>query len=301
MQDFLNTQQMVNFYGFSPNFPANLAFAVIWGVIIGIQLILTIRTKERAFGVSMIIRCVLELVGFIGRVKLHANSGDFGNYYMACIGVHICPIFFMAAFYDCFVALVTIYGENYSLPFMRPAIRYRKVFLWMDIVAFALQTTGGILVTLFIYPGLKVMLAGLSLQAFNILIFILTITTFFARVNSKRDEIDEQYQDIRKSTIFRGVLYSMFISVVLLYIRCFYRLAVVAGPWGNSAMKNEVLFLVLDAGCCTVVGILLTVFSPGIILMKIRKHGMIDESKYEDPEEHALENRNTNLSSRETL
>ncbi|GMG21913.1 unnamed protein product [Ambrosiozyma monospora] len=300
MQDYLNTQhQMVNFYGFSPNFSANLAFAVIWGVIIGIQLILTRRTKERAFGVSMIIRCVSEFIGFIGRVKLHANADDFGNYYMASLGTLISPVFFMAAFYDCFVALVIIYGENYSFPFMRPAIRYRKVFLWMDVAAFILQATGGSLVSYKIYSGLKVMLAGLSLQAFTILIFILTIITFFARVNSKRDDIDEQYQDIRKSTMFRCVLYSMFISVVLLYIRCFYRLAVIAGPWGNSAMKNEVLFLVLDSGCCTVVGILLTVFFPGFILMKIRKHDMTDEGKCEDPEEHALD-RNT-LSSHETL
>ncbi|GME81983.1 unnamed protein product [Ambrosiozyma monospora] len=295
MQDYLNTQhEMVNFYGYSPNFAANLAFAVIWGTILGVQLILTIKTKERAYGISMIIRCVLEFVGFIGRAKLHSKPDDFGNYYMADLGTLICPIFFMAAFFDCFVGVVIIYGENYSSKFMRPAIRYRKVFFWMDAIAYVLQTTGGGLVSYNVYPsGLKVMLAGLSLQAFNILVFIFVVATFFAKVNSRRENLSEKYQDIRKSTMFKCVLYSMFISIVLLYVRCFYRLAVLAGPWGNSAMRSEVMFLVLDSGCCTVVGILLTVFYPGIIFMKMRKqHMSCDEDQLED-----LEMKNTNNSS----
>ncbi|GME99819.1 unnamed protein product [Ambrosiozyma monospora] len=91
-----NQNILYNQYGYTPSHSANMFFAVMWGILTVAQIVLAVPTHELFYGVSMTIGCILELIGFIGRVMGNHDPYDLGNYMMNTIGTIIGPVFFMA-------------------------------------------------------------------------------------------------------------------------------------------------------------------------------------------------------------
>lgn len=63
-----------------PNVPANAFFVGLFGLIIGIQLILGIRYRTWVYMIPMLCGLILEALGYIGRIMLHNNPFNFNNF-----------------------------------------------------------------------------------------------------------------------------------------------------------------------------------------------------------------------------
>ena len=63
---------------------------------------------------------------------------------------------------------------------------------------------------------------------------------------------------------FRMFLYAMTGAYALLLIRCIYRIAEMAGGWGNHIMQDEPSFIVLESFMVMIACVLLAAFAPGI-------------------------------------
>lgn len=60
-------------FTYRPNYAGNLFFACFFGFMIIPQLFFGIKYKASGFMVGMIIGCVLEVLGYVGRLLLHDN------------------------------------------------------------------------------------------------------------------------------------------------------------------------------------------------------------------------------------
>ncbi|GMG24138.1 unnamed protein product [Ambrosiozyma monospora] len=260
-----------NYYGFIPNKGGNIFFLVVWAILTICQIALTIPTSEIFFGVSMSIGCALELIGYIGRTIGNGNPYVLSNYMMNSLGTVISPVFFMAGIYNCFGATIEMFGKKYSP--LKP-INYRRIFISLDVVSFLVQGSGGGVAASSnrdtAQMGFHIMLGGLILQVVTMSAFIIMVGQYFYKVHVNRDKLDQRYAELRNTSFFKAVMWSMCAAIFLIYIRSVYRVAEMAKGWGSDIMHNEKLFLVLDGAMCAIAIILLTVFYPGFSFKRKR-------------------------------
>lgn len=78
---------------------------------------------------------------------------------------------------------------------------------------------------------------------------------------------------VRADARFRAFVYAVAAAYLAILIRCIYRVAEMAGGWGNRIIQDEPSFLVLDGTLVLVAVVLLTVFHPGILFPPMRNVG----------------------------
>lgn len=76
--------------GYRPSLAANIVFAVLFGIAGIAHLYLGIRWRSWSFTIPVIIGCVTEIIGYVGRIMLWNNPFSF-NGFMIQIGKTRCP------------------------------------------------------------------------------------------------------------------------------------------------------------------------------------------------------------------
>lgn len=84
---------------YQPSLAANIVFAALFGVIGLVHFYLGFRWRTWGFTIPMLIGCVTEIIGYIGRILLHSNPFSFPGF-MIQIGKAI-PLF-LVLFSTCF-------------------------------------------------------------------------------------------------------------------------------------------------------------------------------------------------------
>lgn len=64
-------------YGFRPSLPANITFPILFALIGITHIFLGIRWKSWGFMTGMLMGCVSEIIGYIGRIMLYNNPFSF--------------------------------------------------------------------------------------------------------------------------------------------------------------------------------------------------------------------------------
>lgn len=72
---------------YQPSVPANAFFAAIFLVALIAHLIQGIRARTWGFAASLVLGCIFEIVGYIGRLMLHKNPFNFHGFLIQ-IGVY---------------------------------------------------------------------------------------------------------------------------------------------------------------------------------------------------------------------
>ena len=64
---------VLSVYGYRPTFPGSIALIVLFGLCGLVQIFLGFRYKTWAFMISMLLGCLTEIIGYIGRVMYYYN------------------------------------------------------------------------------------------------------------------------------------------------------------------------------------------------------------------------------------
>jgi hypothetical protein len=67
---------------YRPSIPANSAFIVVFGLIMIVHVLQGMKTYSWGPMASMVCGCVLEIVGYVGRILLHSNHFIFSGFVM---------------------------------------------------------------------------------------------------------------------------------------------------------------------------------------------------------------------------
>lgn len=86
-------------YQYRPSLAANLTFLVLYTLLGGIHIFLGWRWRSWWFAVFMILGCISETIGYVGRLLLWKNPFSFPGFMLQVTCVAGAPVFYTAAIY----------------------------------------------------------------------------------------------------------------------------------------------------------------------------------------------------------
>lgn len=276
--------------GETPNLAFNVSMIAIWGVILGCQIIQIIY-KQYWFSIAFICTGILEILGYIGRTWSHSDTTLMDPFLLNMICLTIAPVFTMGGIYYQLAKLLEIYGPKFGL--WKPII-YSYVFIACDIISLAIQAAGGGTAGMAVadakstLSGTHIFVAGLAIQVFSMLVFILLWFHFLYQIYIKtriehakknkfswsllktsQQEIDYLYRQkyshmrIPSRISFHYFNLALTTAVLTIFTRCVYRLAELSEGWSGNLISHEWYFISLDAIMMTIACVVLTIFHPG--------------------------------------
>jgi hypothetical protein len=140
---------------------------------------------------------------------------------------------------------VTYLDASYSR--LSPAMYY-YIFITCDIISLTLQATGGGMSSNSAgksYIGVDIALAGLSFQVFTLTLFISLATDYAIRYSRGRRAAKEG-EHAELTTRFKVFVGFLSLTIVLILIRCVYRIDELSDGYNGPLIHNEGLFIGLE-------------------------------------------------------
>lgn len=86
-------------YQYRPNLAANVVFLILFALAMLIHIYLGIRWKSWFFMSFMIMGCMVEIIGYVGRIIMHDNPFSFPGFMIQIVFITTGPVFYTAAIY----------------------------------------------------------------------------------------------------------------------------------------------------------------------------------------------------------
>ncbi|KAL0780568.1 hypothetical protein CaCOL14_001903 [Colletotrichum acutatum] len=244
---------------YRPSVPVNGTFIGLFALAMIIHTIQGLRSKNWGFMASMIGGCLLEIVGYVGRLILNDNPFSFGGFLLQIICITVGPVFFCAAIYV-MLSKVIIHLDR-SISRFNPRLCY-FVFIPCDIVSLILQATGGALSSIAsdkaaVQRGVNVSLAGLIFQVVCLVAFCALFADYLIicmRTNARQ----------RMTKNMKIFLAFLFISTTLILVRCSYRIEELKEGYFSPMFRDQPLFIGLESSVMVVAVFCLVIGNPAI-------------------------------------
>ncbi|CVL07535.1 related to RTA1 domain protein [Fusarium mangiferae] len=257
-------------YGYAPVLGANATLLTVFILCAIIQLVFGTWKRVYSYSFAIFFGCVLEAVGYVGRLMMHQNPWSSSGFRMQIICLIIAPSFIAAGIYLTMKHFIRCNNPEYS--FLKPQL-YTWIFIGCDIGSILLQAAGGGIAGSagsenqhLLDIGNNVMIAGIAFQVVTMVICGILASIYAARRWQHRHKpaVGKFYQTTQVFMCAVGFAY------LVVLIRCIYRLPEMAGGWGNELMRNEMEFLVLDGLMVALASVALTIVHPAFFLPAMR-------------------------------
>lgn len=274
-------------YGSFLSQPGNAALLAVFGICALLQIGNAIYTRTRAYSYTICLLCgtLCEILGYTGRLILHANPWEFNSFAMQMCCLIVGPAFIAAAMSVTFKHLITYVGPRHSI--LKPRL-YPWVFVGTDFASIAIQGMGGGIasagsndggsVNNLLEVGDSLLLAGVAFQVANMVLCGLLMLLYIYRYKrdlpspssstpstSSANETDyavDTLTDPRARKILHVFIWAIVAAYLAVLARCIYRLPEFASGWGSELQQNETTFLVMDGAMIALAVVVLTVSHP---------------------------------------
>ena len=253
-------------YGYYPNVGANVFFTVFFGICAIANVYLGFRYKTWTYMIALGVGCFAEALGYVGRILLKDNPFDEIGFDIQICCLIIAPAFLAAGVYLTLKYLVLTVGRDYS---RIRAKWYTWIFILCDLLSLVLQGSGGgIAATANTESGQKagnnLMMAGIVWQVVTLVAFGALVVDYCLSASRGRNSFTQATVNLISSRNFKLFAGAIVVSYTVIFTRCVYRIAEMAGGWANDIMQDEAGFIVLDGVMCAIAALCLTVFHPGL-------------------------------------
>lgn len=216
---------------------------------------------------------VLTPAGYIGRALLAINPWNSAAFKMQIVAIILGPTLVCIGLYLTLKHAVT--ALNPSLSRIPPRV-YPLFFVPADVSCLVIQAIGGGVAASagrdnygLLQHGNRTIMAGIVLQVVVLGAFGALAGDYLFRVGRYFRSGSVPAQDQPGAALFvdkkfRTFVWAMVAAYSGLLIRCIYRIAEMAGGWGNEIMQDEPSFVVLESFMVLIACVLLAVFAPGI-------------------------------------
>ncbi|PBP25995.1 RTA1 like protein [Diplocarpon rosae] len=252
--------------GYLPNVPGNAFLAAWFGLCLVAQLALSIKYKTWSHLAGQFFGLILELIGYVARVKLHDDPFNDKMFVIYIITVTIAPAFLCYTIYLTFGRIVIVYGTHLSvIPFRL----YTIIFVTTDIICLVLQAGGaGWTQAKDIQPetlekAINVLRAGLGMQVASLSIFIVLSADFAWRVLKKKNLWNTRFVDVREKKRFKPMLIGFFTAAILILARSAYRIEELSQGFVPPEDNAEILYMIFEGAMIGLASIILVACHPG--------------------------------------
>ncbi|KAI0813323.1 RTA1 like protein-domain-containing protein [Xylaria sp. FL0064] len=251
-----------------PTLTGNAILLTFFAILIPIALVLGAKYRSLGFAIAIATGLSLEVVGYIGRLLLHSHNNDRIDFVIFLVGTILGPTCICGAMFWTVPRIVAVYGEEYRS--WRP-FWYLLFFSVSTMVSLALEFAGSIIATVQDAPravetGLQVLVAGLAVQLFALVIFVLHGILFAITLRTRQHELDPKFAFVYTSTSFKLFIAAFTFTTFLISLRTGYRTVQVAEGFQSSVAQSEMLFLVLDGAVMLMASTLLLIYFPARVL-----------------------------------
>ncbi|PGH03607.1 hypothetical protein AJ79_07336 [Helicocarpus griseus UAMH5409] len=270
-------------YQYRPSLPANAVFIALFALSGTLHLLqqLLWRTNT-SFTIPILIGSIGEIIGYVGRIMPYHNPFSMNGFLIQICSLTISPAFYTAAIYFCIADIVRLFGGRETSR-LKPN-QYAWIFIPCDIISLVLQGLGGGLASVATQEkkdgstGTNIMIAGLAFQVFSLLMFILLLAEFMARVYKRgylwRD-VNNDYEmkvgGVRSGRAARMRLCAFFggflLAILCIFIRCAYRVAELSNGWDGELIHDEGTFIGLEGVMIVVAVFSLNVGHPKMLTL----------------------------------
>ncbi|CVK90450.1 phospholipid-translocating ATPase [Fusarium sp. NRRL 25303] len=243
---------------YQPNVPANAIFIGVFGLSMALHIFQGIKMKTWGFMASMMAGCILEIIGYIGRLIIHDNPFDFIGFLLQIIMITIAPVFFSAAIYVLLSQVINFVDPSVSR--FSPKYFY-WIFIPSDIISLILQAVGGAVSVVStaqddVKTGEDISIAGLVFQVVTLLCFVALFIDYVIRASKS----PARYRLTKPILTF---LFFLFLSTIFILIRCGYRIAELNGGYFSAIFRDEGLYIALESCMMCIAVLLLNAGHPG--------------------------------------
>ncbi|OBT70488.1 hypothetical protein VE03_00293 [Pseudogymnoascus sp. 23342-1-I1] len=256
-------------YNYYPSFAAALVAAIFFGVVTFVHIAEGIKYKKGFYSV-IIMGSLWEFGSYATRTISTRNQQNSGLALISQILILLAPIFINAYGYTILGRMVHFYLPSFSVL----GVRLYNLTLWFvfaDIACFVVQLIGGAQATNTAPPdqalrGIRIYMAGISLQETFIIVFVGFAVTFHKRL-LKAEETGLFERTGKKN--WRRLLYTIYLSLLLITIRIIFRLIEFAGGSGDSnpLPRREIYFYLFDAIPMFLAILIMAITPPGLTLV----------------------------------
>ncbi|KAF5489135.1 Glutamyl-tRNA(Gln) amidotransferase subunit A [Colletotrichum siamense] len=259
---------------YRPSVPASAIFISLFAIALVGHAIQGIRSRTWGFMGSMISGCILEIVGYIGRLLIYDNPFNFEGFLMQIVCITVAPVFFSAAIYV--LLSQTINHLDPSLSRVKPKLFY-WVFIPADVVSLILQAVGGGSSSVSttkeaVDRGVNISLAGLVFQVFSLVVFAILFMDYMVRYNRSigRSKMNGK---LKFFLLFLGL------STFFILLRCVYRIVELHEGYFSHWFRDEALFIALESAVMVIAVFCLNIGHPGLVFGKAKSAANV--SRYE--------------------
>ncbi|KAJ6781978.1 hypothetical protein PWT90_01264 [Aphanocladium album] len=267
--------------GYFPNRGSGYFFTIMFGFCLIGTVFLGIKKRTWTFMAALTCGLILETAGYIGRILLSSNPWNQGAFELQICAIILGPTFICVSIYLTLKHVALALNPSLS---RIPAAWYPRIFLPADVSCLIVQAIGGGIAAAAGHTkpklqktGNQAIIAGVALQVVVLAFFGALGLDYLVRVARWMRKPEAQGSDglqVWRTRNFRIFLAAMCSAYMAIFIRCIYRIAEMAGGWGNHIMQDQPSFLVLDSSLVLVGSALLTIFHPGIFFPQMRHNAV---------------------------
>ncbi|KAH8829938.1 RTA1 domain-containing protein [Flagelloscypha sp. PMI_526] len=250
-------------YYYCPSLPAAKAFTILFGISTIAHFIQAIIYRK-GFCWVIIMAAFWEDISFVFRWLSVYDISPLGFGSPAQLLAMLAPLWINAF---CYMVLGRVI--LYFLPEQKVwgvgARRLSLIFVLLDILAFLVQASGGVLASIDSGPdrlkqlGLHIYQGGVGLQEFFVVIFTaITIRTHLT--------ISRFYNTYREEN-WKKLIWTLYVVLILITIRIIYRIAEYTTGFDSGLIRDEKWFYILEAGPMLICLLLFNIIHPGTALI----------------------------------
>ncbi|PTB66718.1 RTA1-domain-containing protein [Trichoderma citrinoviride] len=264
--------------GYYPNLGSGIFFAIVFGILTVASLVLGIWKKTYTYAIGLSIGLLLEMLGYIGRIQLNSNPWNEGAFELQICAIILAPTFICVSIYLTLKHIAINLNPSVS---RIPPRWYPIIFLPADLSCLIVQAIGGGIAAAggktnrkLQESGNRAIIAGVALQVVVLIAFGVLSVDYYVRVRkymARPEAQGTQGWQLWHDAKFKKFRYAISGAFIVILIRCIYRIAEMAGGWGNRIMQDQASFLVLDSTLIFIASFLLTFFHPGIYFPAMRR------------------------------
>jgi hypothetical protein len=254
-------------WAYSPSFSAAIAFSVLFGILTVAQTALAILYRK-GFCWVMIMATAWELIGFVTRALAAHNQQSVGLSFASNVLFLLAPLWVNAFAYMAAGRLIWMFHPGQRIWKVK-AISIGKYFVWLDILSFLIQGTGGSMLNpgnsaSTMTLGKNIYMTGVGIQQLFIILFLALIVRFHMDL-IKMEKTGQQH---RSQGRWKWLTYALYVVLALISMRIIFRLIEFSAgaDISNPLPYHEIYPLVLDAFPMVTGITILTVLHPGMVL-----------------------------------
>ena len=245
-------------YGYRASLPLSALLIALYAIVAILQVGLAWKYRTWGFMSAMILGCIDEIIGYVGRIIMYQNPWNNSGFIMQIVLITIGPVFFSAAIYVELYQIVNYLSRKSSR--FNPVYFY-YIFIPCDIISLILQAVGGAMSSTSnggSTSGVDIALAGLGFQVATLAIFIALSVDYFIRSR-------QVWLHNNLSIKFKSFIFFTFLAAILILIRCCYRVYELQGGYqrDSSALRDQPLFIGLEAVMVILAAFCLVIGHPG--------------------------------------